>query len=156
MKIKDRISADFSNYYLTLRDKKWVSKRYHVKCIICGSELYSQYLYGKEVSEYSPESCGWKYVRGNDGYYKGWICHSCNGHFYDHWINRDKFKDCIEYEENVNQGSVKDRNGNDLLHFTKSIESIVRINPKKLLKAFGIECSEDTKYELKENKDENI
>lgn len=154
MKIKDKLSIDLHNYYLALRDKQWVSKRHYVKCKLCGKEIYSQYLYGKEVSEYSPESCGWKYVRGNDGYYKGWICHSCNGHFYEHWINRDQFKDCIEYEQEVEIWEpVRDRHGAEIMRFPKYVDQTVTINPKKLLKAFGIEFLEDAeiKYELKEN-----
>lgn len=161
MKIKklfiDKINqllVDLNNHYLDHRDKQWASKRHHVKCIICGDEIYSQYLYGKEVSQYSPEQCGWLHIKSTDGLYKGkgWICHSCNGHFHEHWINRDKFKDCIEFTSEVtDEVVIRDCDNNVIKKFPSKIDRHVTIDSKKLLKAFGIECSEDVKYELKEN-----
>ena len=63
--------------------------------------------------QYSPEQCGWRHLKQINGleHWKwGWICHSCDGHFDEHWINVDKLKENISddlYNELWKKGVIK-------------------------------------------------
>lgn len=162
MKINERFttiynnaSVDLNNAYLSLRDKQWVSKRHHVQCMICGSELYSQYLYGKNVSEYSPEQCGWLHVKITDGLYKGtgWICHSCNGHFHDHYVDKYKIMDCLDYKQDGETQFILDRYNVECLNKKKSQNRVLMIDSKKLMDTLDIGLDNGYEIKLKENAD---
>ena len=103
----DKIWVDILNKYGNWTQKKWQSKKQYVKCRICGKELHSDKM------QYSPEQCGWRHLKQINGleHWKwGWICHSCDGHFDEHWINVDKLKENISddlYNELWKKGVIR-------------------------------------------------
>lgn len=144
MKI-DNIKIKLIEFKVNQRRKQWQSKPQHVKCILCSKELYSKYKYGKEVSTASPEEHGWSYINNKTHkWLNGWLCHNCGMYFEDHWINRDRFKDCIEYEsEQISPREATDHYGNVIMKWHGGIERTVTIRPKKLLNVFGIDLLDD-------------
>ena len=88
----DKIWVDILNKYENWTQKKWQSKKQYVKCRISGIELHSDKM------QYSPEQCRWRHLKQINGlkhWEWGWVCHSCAGHFDEHWINVDKLKENI-------------------------------------------------------------
>ena len=69
----DKLYCWWENKKEKIAHKKWNKKHYRVKCFICDDILDS------EKTEYSPEECGWRQLKGM---YKVWICHRCIGHRY--------------------------------------------------------------------------
>ena len=103
----DKIWVDILNKYEKWTQKKWQSKKQYVKCRICGKELHSDKM------QYSPEQCGWRHLKQINSleHWKwGWICHSCDGHFDEHWVDVDKLKENISddlYNELWKKGVIR-------------------------------------------------
>lgn len=78
----DKIEIILLNKYENWTQKYWLSKPHHVQCKLCNKKIRS------DKDEFSPEQMGWRYLKQTNDliHWKwGWICHSCDGHFYEHW-----------------------------------------------------------------------
>lgn len=84
----EKFKTKLINKYEDRTQKIWLSKPHYIQCKLCGDKMRSD----KDI--YSPEQCGWKKlkVKKFGGRNWGWICHSCDGHFYEHWERRDNTK----------------------------------------------------------------
>lgn len=81
----DQIKTDILNKYEEWTQKIWLSKPHHVRCKLCNKVVRSDKI------PFSPEQMGWRHLRqiNNIKHQKwGWICHSCDGHFDEHWKRR--------------------------------------------------------------------
>lgn len=126
--------------------KVWQKKPHYVKCRLCGSELHSQDYLKRIKDEYSPEQCGWRRLKDKDGWNWGWICHSCDGHFHEHWVNKDEVGKFINLDIENKYTEINDAQGNILKRLLLSRDINVTVDIKKIIKLFGIEINEDAEY----------
>ena len=129
----DKLYCWSHNKYEDWTQKVWRSKPHHVRCRICERLLRS------DKDEYSPEQCGWRHFKKY-----GWICHSCDGHHYEHYTERDKLLDCFSSDVKHYWYPICDYNNG--IFYNIVADKYVNIDFNKLCKAIGIKV--DDKYEV--------
>ena len=129
----DKLYCWAYNKYEDWTQKVWKSKPHHVRCRICGRVLRS------DKDEYSPEQCGWRHPKGY-----GWICHSCDGHHYEHYAERNKLLDCFSSDIKHYYYPMCDYNNG--IFYNIVADKQVNIDFDKLCRTIGIDV--DDKYEI--------
>lgn len=129
----DKLYCWFYNKHEDLTQKRWNSKPHYVRCRICGRVLNSV------KDDYSPEQCGWRHFKKY-----GWICHSCDGHHYEYYVERDKLVDCFSSDVQHCYYPICDYNNG--IFYNIVADKYVNVDLDKLCKTIGINV--DGKYEV--------